>query len=498
MTARDATAGKAPLPHQPLDIAMESILESLGQAILYFDRQGVCGPVCSRACMTLLETDPRGRPLAEVLKLDAMQRERFLPLLNLLFDGDATAMPFEELILLAPQRFRHSKDLRIALTYRPILDAEGNRSGILLIATDVTLKLEAREKLKAKEEQVQRTLRIAGNRGGYVRYLHSFELALNTIENSNSLSDVKRDLHTLKSMARVFYLSTVAELLHEIEDRIEDFEPDNWQEPMAEVMADYRVRLDLMLEYARWLGREIWGYEFDSGKQIVSIDTRKLYAFSREMAGMLGTGASPAKVIESYFHTIASVPVADLLNFFEMQVGYFAEVADRQVRFRRADGDDVRIFPDFYGPVLDSLTHIARNIIDHAYEPPAMREILGKLPELHVTMTVAYTDASKKRFTIIIADDGQGISPDDVREKLSQHNPPLDTSGENDEQVIQHIFDADFSTKADVDMNSGRGIGMNVVKASVERLGGTVRVDSKHGFSTTFTIELPVLWEKPA
>ena len=64
MTARESIAGKVETLRQPLDIAMESILESLGQAILYFDRQGVCGPVCSRACHTLLETDPRGRPLS--------------------------------------------------------------------------------------------------------------------------------------------------------------------------------------------------------------------------------------------------------------------------------------------------------------------------------------------------------------------------------------------------------------------------------------------------
>jgi two-component system chemotaxis sensor kinase CheA len=165
------------------------------------------------------------------------------------------------------------------------------------------------------------------------------------------------------------------------------------------------------------------------------------------------------------------------------------------VRLRHGPLDDVRVFPEFYGPFFDSLTHVARNILDHAYEPPAMREILGKLPELYVTISAVYADEKKDAFIITISDDGAGISPADVRERLKQKGAGEVT--EDDEEVIQHIFDAEFSTKESVSIDSGRGVGMNVVKKTVEKLGGSVRVQSKHGFSTTLTIRLPVVWEKP-
>ncbi|TAL36227.1 MAG: hypothetical protein EPN97_06420 [Alphaproteobacteria bacterium] len=479
---------------EDLNFAIEAILESLGQALLYFGPDGLCAPVYSRACLTLLEADPKGQHITDVLRMDGAQQETFLPLLHLLFADNATAMPFSELITLAPQWYRHSKGLKIALSYKPMRGPSGAMTGILVVATDITQKLETREKLAQKEEQVLRTLRIAGNRGGYVRYLHAFEAAFRTIKSSNHLSDIKRDLHTLKGMAKVFYLSTVAELLHEVEDAISDISDDDWREPLEAVMAGYQVRLELMLEYARWLGREIWGYEFENGKDIMSLATRNVYQFGLDLEAMLAEKIPPEKIVESYFLRVASLPVMDMLSFFEMQVGYFAEVADRQVRMRHDQGDEVRIFPDYYGDFFDSLTHVARNILDHAYEPPAMREILGKLPELHVTLKVVYGDPERKSFVITITDDGAGISAAEVRDRLRHKNPSVDD--EIDAEVIQHIFDADFSTKDSIDINSGRGIGMNVVKAEVERLGGHVRVDSKHGFSTTFTIRLPVIWRR--
>jgi two-component system, chemotaxis family, sensor kinase CheA len=480
---------------EDLNFAIEAILESLGQALLYFGPDGICAPVYSKACLTLLEAEPKGKHIADILRMDGAQQEQFLPLLHLIFSEDATAMPFEELILLAPQWYRHSKDLKIALAYKPMRGPSGAINGVLLVATDITQKLETREKLAQKEEQVLRTLRIAGNRGGYVRYLHSFETAFRTMKNANSLNEIRRDLHTLKGMARVFYLSTVAALLHEIEDSIADIPEDDWQYSFEAVMAGYQVRVELMLEYARWLGREIWGYEFENGKDIMSVATQGLYQFGLDLEAMLAEKAPPERIVESYFMRIASVPVMERLSFFEMQVGYFAEVADRQVRMRHEAGDDVRIFPEFYGDFFDSLTHIARNILDHAYEPPAMREILGKLPELHVTLKTVYADETRKNFIITIADDGQGISAAEVRDKLEQDGKPV--RGEADEDIIQHIFDADFSTKDSIDINSGRGVGMNVVKAEVEKLGGTVRVASRHGFSTIFTITLPVIWRRP-
>ena len=494
LTAVTGELNEANSKLEELNFAIEAILESLGQALLYFGPDGICAPIYSKACVPLLEAEPGGMHITDVLRLNAREQDNFLPLLHLIFSDTATAMPFRDLIALAPQWYKHSKGLKIALSYKPMQTADGAISGVLLVATDITQKLETREKLAQKEEQVLRTLRIAGNRGGYVRYLHSFQAAFKTIKSATCLGDIKRDLHTLKAMAKVFYLGTVADLLHEVEDSISDIPEDDWRDPFEAIMASYQVRLELMLEYARWLGREIWGFEFENGKDIMNIPTRNVYQFGLDLETMLAGGTPPAQIVENYFQRIASVPVLDVLSFFEMQVGYFAEVSDRQVRLRHEPGDEVRIFPDFYDGFFDSLTHVARNILDHAYEPPAMREILGKLPELHVTVKTVYGDAEHKSFIIAITDDGQGISAAEVREKLEEKDASI--AEQSDEEVIQHIFDADFSTKDSVDINSGRGLGMNVVKAEVEKRGGSIRVASKHGFSTTFTIQLPIIWRR--
>ncbi len=480
-----------------LNITTNAMMESLGQALLYFDAEGLCSPVFSKASLTLLEVNPSGRHIADVLRLDEAARADFVPLISLMFDTDSTALSFDDLIALAPKFYMHSQGLQIALSYRAMQAPSGALMGVLLVATDITQKMLAQEKLKQKEEQVLRTLRIAGNRPSFVHALRSFQAVFTTMGNAESLSDIRRDLHTIKGMANVFYLFDMAKMLHEIEDRLRGLPEKNWQPDFAGLCAEYRIRLDLGLDYARWLGREIWGMEFESGDDIISVPTSQLARFAEELRGMTSSGKTPDEIEHAFFERVGSQTVYDLLGFFETQLSYFAETAGRQIRIIHDKGDAVRLFPDFYRAFFDSLTHVARNIMDHAYEPAPLRTILGKPPELQVHIRTAYVDGDRSRFRLVISDDGQGISFDKVTKRLRQKNRQGALEGRSEHEIIQHIFDEDFSTREGTDMYSGRGIGMNVIKTEVERLGGTLRVDSEERVGTVLTATLPVLWRRP-
>lgn len=480
-----------------LNVTMRAMMESLGQGLLFFDRKGICAPVYSRACRALLETDPSGRHICDVLRLDPEKRAAFEPLIGLLFDEESMALSFDDLIALAPQFYAHSEGLSIALSYKAMHGASGSMRGILLVATDITQKLQAQEKLKQKEEQVLRTLRIAGNRASYVHFLHGLEAVFRTMEGAASPADVKRDLHTLKGMANVFYLRDLAHQIHELEDRLRDLPRDGWRAEFSKILAERRVRLDLGLEYAHWLGREIWGMEFETAGDVISIGTGELAAFGADLRRAVAENAPPGAVERMFFERVASQDVMDLLSFFETQLGYFAEMAGRQVRIVREEGDRVRVFPGAYRGFFDSLTHVARNIIDHAFEPAPLRAMLGKPPDLHVRIRARY-NAARDGFTVAIADDGQGISFDKVTRRMKEKNRQRELEGKSQEDVLQHIFDEDFSTRSGVTMTSGRGTGMNVVKAETERLGGSLRVESQEGAGTTLTVSLPLLWHAPA
>lgn len=478
-----------------LNVTTNAMMESLGQGLLFFNSKGICSPVHSKACLEMFETDPSDMHIADVLKLGEEERKDFDPLIGLLFDVDATALSFDDIIALAPQYFRHSQGLTIALSYKAMTGASGNMRGVLLVATDITQKLEAQEKLKEKEEQVLRTLRIAGNRSSYVHYLHALQAVMTTMEGAPSLLSVKRDLHTLKGMSNVFYLHDFASLIHEIEDRLGALSEEGWQTQFSEIMREYGIRLELGLEYARWLGREIWGMGFESAGDIISVDTRTLAAFAEDLREMLSGGTpDPAAAERLFFERVASQNVFDLLAFFETQLGYFAETADRQIRVSHEESDPVRIFPDPYRDFFDSLTHVARNIVDHAFEPTPLRELLGKPPDMQVRIRTQYAGGRRDRFSIIIADDGQGISFDKVTKRMQAMNRGQELEGRSREDVLQHVFDPDFSTRAEVTMSAGRGTGMNVVKAEAEALGGTLSLASEEGKGTTLSITLPLIW----
>ncbi|TAL35150.1 MAG: hypothetical protein EPN97_07680 [Alphaproteobacteria bacterium] len=478
-----------------LNMVNRAMLESLGQALLFFDHDGICGAGFSQACLSLLEGNPAGKHVADVLRLEGMAREDFLTLIEVMFSHTMTAHSFDELAALAPQYYAHSLGLTVALSYKAMYAVDGAVTGILLVATDISQKARAQAELKAKEEQVLRTLRIAANRGSYVHFCRIIQSVFSAGGETRERDILKRDLHTLKSMASFFYLHDLSALLHELEDMLEALPEASWRQDFANIRAGYRARFDRSIDYTRWLGREIWGDAFESVEDLICLDSAQLLRFGKDLRHVMEKGeASPEIAERMFFERVASLPVQDLLSFFETQLAHFAEASGRQIRIHHDAGDDVRVFPDFYREFFDSLTHIARNIVDHAAEPPLQRRTRGKPPELQVHIRTNYENGSRDKFQLIIADDGRGISREQVSRKLRQKGGAADGLRDND--IIQHVFDEDFSTRDAADMHAGRGVGMYVIKAEAQKLGGSVRVDSQEGLGTTLTISLPVLWDR--
>lgn len=150
---------KANVRLEHLNIDINAMLDSLGQGILFFDARGTCSEVFSRSCVDLLEGNPAGRNIADVLKLPSENRGMFLELLTMLFAGK-THLSFQEVMSLAPDSYTHSKGLYIGLSYRPVLGVDGGISKVVLVATDKTQEKEALEKW-AEGSQAQEALRMA-------------------------------------------------------------------------------------------------------------------------------------------------------------------------------------------------------------------------------------------------------------------------------------------------------------------------------------------------
>ena len=141
--------------------------------------------------------------------------------------------------------------------------------------------------------------------------------------------------------------------------------------------------------------------------------------------------------------------------------------------------------------IKDPLTHMVRNSADHGLEKPDRRRTAGKPETGRITLNAFHEGG---HIIIEVADDGAGLPVDRIRAKVLANGlaAEADLVGMSDTQVQRFIFRAGFSTAAVVTAVSGRGVGMDVVKTNIEKIGGTIDLKSVAGQGTTFFIKIPL------
>ena len=141
--------------------------------------------------------------------------------------------------------------------------------------------------------------------------------------------------------------------------------------------------------------------------------------------------------------------------------------------------------------IKDPLTHMVRNAADHGIEDPQTRRAAGK-PETGTITLKAYHEGGY--IVIHIGDDGRGLNVARIREKVLANGlaDEAELAAMNEQQILQFIFRAGFSTAEKITSVSGRGVGMDVVRTNIERIGGTIDMKSSAGRGTTFLIKIPL------
>jgi len=141
--------------------------------------------------------------------------------------------------------------------------------------------------------------------------------------------------------------------------------------------------------------------------------------------------------------------------------------------------------------IKDPLTHMVRNSGDHGLETPAERRAAGKSETGRITLNAFHEGG---HIIIEISDDGRGLPVDKIRAKVVQKGLATDAelATMSEAQILRFIFRPGFSTAASVTSVSGRGVGMDVVKTNIEKIGGLIELTSRPGNGTTFMIKIPL------
>jgi two-component system, chemotaxis family, sensor kinase CheA len=183
-------------------------------------------------------------------------------------------------------------------------------------------------------------------------------------------------------------------------------------------------------------------------------------------------------------------PIGNIWSKFPRIVRDIAHELGKQVRLESV-GTETELDRTIIEAIRDPLTHIIRNSIDHGIESPERRASAGKNPEGHILMR-AYHEGGQVNIEII--DDGAGIDHLRVRSKAVEKNliSAEEAARLTERELTNLIFLPGFSTAEKITNVSGRGVGMDVVKTNIEKIGGSVDLHSAPGQGTTLKIKIPL------
>jgi two-component system, chemotaxis family, sensor kinase CheA len=188
--------------------------------------------------------------------------------------------------------------------------------------------------------------------------------------------------------------------------------------------------------------------------------------------------------------SIRMVPMDSIYSKFPKVVRDISKKLGKKVEFKHY-GDNVEIDKAMIEGLTDPLMHIIRNSLDHGIETPSERELTGK-PDIGSISISA--EQANGQMIITIQDDGKGINSNKVALKALEQGQidenQYNTMTENEKAML--IFGAGVSTADEITDISGRGVGMDVVKTNIHKLGGAIKLDTNIGKGTTITIMLPL------
>ncbi|MCZ8154461.1 MAG: chemotaxis protein CheA [Rhodobacteraceae bacterium] len=186
--------------------------------------------------------------------------------------------------------------------------------------------------------------------------------------------------------------------------------------------------------------------------------------------------------------TMRMVPMRSLVGRFRRLVLDLSDKLGKPVEFR-VTGEDTELDKTVIEKLADPLVHVLRNALDHGMEMPEARVAAGKSREGLVELVAEHAGAE---VLIKVRDDGKGMDPAKLREKAIAKGLILPETQMTEAQIFALIFEPGFSTAEAVTDLSGRGVGMDVVRRTIDALRGTIQIESALGRGTTVTLRLPL------
>lgn len=498
---------------------IETMLQLLPNGLISLNSAGVILPGYSTATARVVGSNLKelhGRPITEVLQIPDKICEDTMSWIDLVFNK-YQMLPFNDIVELCPVlEFNNLKNRILKLIWFPVESDEKQLERLFLVIEDVTeqreLEVKAAE-LRAKHEENLELISQVIN-------LEPDEVTNFVFDSSSLLANARkvvegdehdrrfveelfRTFHTLKSSSGQYNFKGLQKLAHHIESHLKAIE-----EAGEDTLTDYDVEelenkisnatdyIDRLQQMQVKLGGREETVEDKAARNLptVMVPLTKITDIEKQLSQYLVIArqsldkfqTAQISEIESAVRSFRLINLSFFKSSLESLVNNSAEKLGKKVKL--SINDDTEVDVSKLRLVHKSLVHMVNNAIDHGIEVPEERKKAGKFEEGLIILS-ATRDGDE--VTVIIEDDGKGIDTDKVRNTLAEKHEfdQKELSQLSDEEVHKHLFIPGFSTKEDVSILSGRGIGMDYVYDTVvEKLRGSITVQTNKDKGTKVII----------
>jgi two-component system chemotaxis sensor kinase CheA len=249
-------------------------------------------------------------------------------------------------------------------------------------------------------------------------------------------------------------------------------------------------------EMCKWLDADMQilhtalGEQFISKDKIIIIEESRLLEIEEKVSSLLPIEES--SLVRRDIRRLRYKNFSELLAPYVEYTKNLSEKLMKTVNDLEIEGGNIHVDTDKYNPFIKSLTHVFRNCVDHGIEHAEDRIKSNKDEAGNIYCKV---DIKDNLIHLTISDDGSGIDIEKIKKKAVEKGIFNEWQVESlrNEEVIELIFIDDFSTSKDISEFSGRGFGLSAVKQEVDRLGGSIHVETEREAGTTFRFVIPLM-----
>lgn len=476
---------------------IKAMINSLDQGLIVFDQNLKLSPIFTKAAESIFDFEIKSTTHFNDLiqKTDAADVEKISKWANITFSN---LIPLESALNLGPQSFTKGTDIEaddykfIDLKYYPMINTDQKLTNLVAVATDITRDKIHEYNFEKRELYVQMILKILNSKSAFQSFLNEKDDILMKLKSCYSSATQTFNFqlammmfHSLTGGFGMYHMKKLQQLSRFNEEEIlsmmkeENFDLDRFQSNLAHFEEAIHLEIQNIDQNL--------GTKFSGGVETLEFSKDEVLAYFDKLKNS-SQNAEIISLIQDFEKTFIYKSFKELTKNYEDLCLQLAQRLGKKLLPFNYTNENIKLDAKYYESFFNSLVHLFRNNMDHGIEIPTKRMELNKEEAGEISLSI---ETESNYYSITISDNGAGINPARIREKLLKVYPDKDFSHESDQEIIYHIFDPHFSTKDEANDISGRGVGMSAIQEVLERIGGKVTVYSAVNKGTVFNFILP-------